>query len=844
MSLLDDLNSEQRAAAEQTQGPVMIIAGAGSGKTRTLTYRIAHLMESGNDAFRILALTFTNKAAKEMRERVTALIGPEAKGVWMGTFHSIFARVLRAEAEKLGYPPTFGIYDTDDSKALIKQIIKEQSLDPKEYPVNGVLHRISSAKNSLVSVHDYMHNAELRAQDSKQHKPFIGELYTLYNERLRKSSAMDFDDLLYNMNVLLRDFPEVLQKYQQRFEYILVDEYQDTNYAQYLIVKKLAAMHQNICVVGDDSQSIYSFRGANIQNILNFEEDYPQMRRFKLEQNYRSTKYIVELSNKVIERNKDRIPKEIWTSNEKGSKVHILQSSTEIEEGTAVAHEIFETKMNEQMLNHDFVVLYRTNNQSKAIEDALRKINIPYRIYGGQSFYKRKEIKDVLAYFRWVVNPQDEDALVRCINNPARGIGQTTLDRLRILGHELGGNMWSAIEWLQKGGCDGEEARKEASKKSKGPKEVDSPNTTLATLEKSLGTAMKVKILQVADTIQSLHLQLSTTDAFTLANKIWVSSGLGREYQQENTPESESRIQNVQELLNAVKEFCDNDPLMVNEETGELVKWEGVVSLDKFLQEISLLTDQDTNQDDESQEKVTLMTIHAAKGLEFPCVFVVGCEENLFPSTLSATTREELEEERRLFYVAVTRSEKKLWLSFSNRRMKWGEPTLCEPSRFLLELDPSCLENPQALEKPSSRTFDDFDFSEDDCKEVTSSASNWKASNTKQGMRTHSISNAVESTFANKIDISRFKKVSQLPPRELSSSTGENGAVSMDTNGNKTAKTDFQVGEKIIHAKFGRGMIIQTQGEGANQKLIIRFEAPGIGEKTLLTQFAKLRLAQ
>ncbi|MDE7101451.1 MAG: UvrD-helicase domain-containing protein, partial [Bacteroidales bacterium] len=426
MSILDGLNPEQRAAAQQTEGPVMIIAGAGAGKTRTLTYRIAYLLEQGADPFRILALTFTNKAAREMNERITHLVGPAARALWMGTFHSIFAKILRAEAPLLGYDKSFTIYDTDDSKALIKKIVKDFNLDPKQYKDSRILYRLSMAKNSLISAEYYVENGAYLEEDTAMRMPELGRIFVEYSNRLKQASIMDFDDLLFNTNVLFRDFPEVLLKYQRRFRYLMVDEYQDTNYAQYLIVKKLAAAHKNLCVVGDDSQSIYSFRGANIRNILNFEHDYPDAHRYKLEQNYRSSGHIVALSNSIIAHNKDRIPKEIWTDNETGNKVKLLCSASDIDEGNSVAGEIFHFKMNRQARPKDFAVLYRTNSQSKAIEDALRKYNIPYRIYGGLSFYRRKEIKDILSYFRWVVNPNDEEALLRCINNPARGVGDTT----------------------------------------------------------------------------------------------------------------------------------------------------------------------------------------------------------------------------------------------------------------------------------------------------------------------------------------------------------------------------------------------------------------------------------
>ncbi|MCM1531021.1 MAG: UvrD-helicase domain-containing protein [Bacteroides sp.] len=820
MSLLDSLNPEQRAAAEHIDGPVMIIAGAGSGKTRTLTYRIAHLMEQGCDPFRILALTFTNKAAREMRERITALVGPDARSLWMGTFHSIFAKILRAEAEQIGYQKTFGIYDTDDCKSLIKKIVKDFNLDPKQYKDSRVLYRISMAKNSLISAQYYNDTHAFLEEDQRMRMPETGRIFLEYDQRLRQASIMDFDDLLFNTNVLFRDFPETLQKYQKRFRYIMVDEYQDTNYAQYLIVKKLAAGHQNICVVGDDSQSIYSFRGANIQNILNFEHDYPQMKKFKLEQNYRSTGHIVQLSNSIIEHNKDRIPKEIWTDNEEGGKVSIIRSAGDKEEGDNVAHQIFQVQMNKQARPKDFAVLYRTNSQSKLIEDALRKLNIPYRIYGGLSFYRRKEIKDIIAYFRWVTNPKDEESLLRCINNPARGIGDTTLSRLRLLGALCGGGIWEGMLYLRS------DAKPELPECTDSLRRLlvnmGAPAEALASVETlhsfresvagSVNSGIRAKLAGLMDMILGLNARFAQTDAFEMANLIWNASGLSYEYKQENTPESENRIGNVEELLNAVKAFCEEDPLMVDEETGEMVAIEGIVTLDRFLQDVALLTDQDDKKDDPEADKVTLMTVHAAKGLEFPYVFVVGCEENLFPAAQSVNTREEVEEERRLFYVAVTRAEKDLWLSFANRRMRWGETAFCEPSRFLLELDNRHIENPSLLE---SNPFENAGFDDD--------FDSWAPM--KRPERTI--------VFKPKPDLNsgKFKKLSDLNaarPAALGAGAATTGA------------TDFTAGERVRHAKFGTGTVRSMEGEGANRKVTVKFDSPGVGEKTLLTKFAKL----
>ncbi|MDY0336258.1 MAG: 3'-5' exonuclease, partial [Bacteroidales bacterium] len=633
-NLLDDLNEVQKESVINYSGPAMVIAGAGSGKTRVLTYRVAYMLQQGIDPFNILALTFTNKAAREMKERIYNLVGStEAKSVWMGTFHAIFARVLRVEGYHLGYPSNFTIYDTDDSKSLVRSILKDLGLDPKIYPAGYVLGRISSAKSNLISAQDYNANHELMSQDKMAAKPFIGNIYSMYTARCRRALAMDFDDLLFNMNLLLRDFPDVLLKYQKKFQYILVDEYQDTNYAQYLIVKKLAARHENICVVGDDAQSIYAFRGANIQNILNFEKDYPDLKTYKLEQNYRSTQHIVNAANSVIAYNKEQIFKKIWTQNEEGVKLKLLRTSSDTEEGQLVAQNVFEIKMNNQLPNSEFAVLYRTNAQSRSIEEALRKLNIPYRIYGGLSFYKRKEIKDLLAYFRVVVNAADDEAIKRIINYPARGIGATTLDRLTVTADKMGKTLWEVL-------------------------------ANANDYDLKINQGILTRIGNFTTMIERFRIEQKVRNAYELARDIAQSSGILTNLNEDKTPEGISRIENIEELLNGIKEFS---------ESGEQLEigGEGTIrSLDKYLQDISLLTDAD--QDDNDPDKVSLMTIHSAKGLEFPYVFVVGMEENLFPSIQSITSRADLEEERRLFYVAITRARKQAILSYAENRYRWG----------------------------------------------------------------------------------------------------------------------------------------------------------------------------
>lgn len=819
MALLDQLNDRQRQAAECTEGPVMIIAGAGSGKTRTLMYRIAHLLELGNDPFRIMALTFTNKAAEEMKDRIADLIGPSARSLWMGTFHAIFSRILHAHAERLGYEKTFSIYDTDDSRNLLKNIAKEKGLDPKLYNPKMVGARISMAKSALVGPADYARNAALMEEDRMMQRPQIAELYTEYQNRLFRAVAMDFDDLLFQTNILLRDHPDVLAKYQEHFRYIMVDEYQDTNFAQYLIVKKLAAKHRNICVVGDDSQSIYSFRGANIQNILSFKADYPEANTIALEQNYRSTGTIVKLSNVLIENNKGRIPKTIWTQNDEGCLVKLIAAPTDEEEGRLVAQQIFETEMNERVHHKDFAILYRTNNQSKAMEDALRRINIPYRIYGGHSFYQRKEIKDMVAYFRWVANPRDEACLLRCINLPARGIGDTTIDRLRILASAKGCALFDAIGLL------GDPA---------------------VSAEAGLNGAAVTRLSRVRDMILSLNLRLPDTDAYTLAADVWKHCGIEQEYKQENTLESEVRLRNVEELLNAVQEFVERDHFEVDEETGEMLPYEGVVTLDRFLQEIALLTDMDEKKKDEENggDVVTLMTIHAAKGLEYPYVFVVGCEEDLFPSEMSSATQEDLEEERRLFYVAVTRSERQLFLSFARKRMRWGQRNDTKPSRFLSEIERSgCFENPQALRAPAAVFIDDDEergawggfgsfgtrggYSRGDGR----GGSRYGGASSRGGDYSRNSGGSVRPQAPSPapvrpVEPRKLKRISAAPAASTGAAQPQGG---------------YAAGQRVAHAKFGLGTLVEIQGAGSDQRLIVKFDSLP-QPKTLLTAFAKLQI--
>ncbi|MCX6251686.1 MAG: UvrD-helicase domain-containing protein [Bacteroidetes bacterium] len=781
--LFKDLNEEQRKAVEFTDGPVMVIAGAGSGKTRVLTYRVAYLLELDVDAFNILALTFTNKAAREMKERIIRLVGgTEAHNVWMGTFHSIFAKVLRIEGHYLGYPPNYTIYDTDDSKRLIKTILKENNLDDKQYPPSYILNRISAAKTSLIAPQEYNSNTDVQDYDSSSGKPLTGQLYQQYQSKLFRASAMDFDDLLFNMNVLLRDFPDVLYKYQQKFHYILVDEYQDTNYAQYLIVKKLAANNENLCVVGDDAQSIYSFRGANIQNILNFKSDYPDLKVFKLEQNYRSTKTIVSVANSIIVNNKKQIFKEIWTENEEGPKITLLHASTDTEEGNLVAQSIFENKMNNQLPNASFVILYRTNAQSRSHEEALRRLNIPCRIYGGLSFYQRKEIKDVLAYYHLAINHKDDGALLRIINYPARGIGKTTVEKLIVTADKYKRSIFEII-----------------SDPAGFP--VDISSGTLA------------KMSMFATMIESFTAQLTTRSAFDLAKHIVNSTGLLKELYVDKTPEGVSRIENIEELLNSIKEFTENpvsQDLQVNdlqfdpglkattpdpqtEATGPVIK-----TLGMYLQDVALLTDMDYD-DNENQDKVLLMTIHAAKGLEFPYVYLVGLEENLFPSIQSLGSRADLEEERRLFYVAITRAQKKLTLSYAENRYKWGDLTICEPSRFINEVPEQYIDFPKrtSIHTGTFQSKDNF-------------------SNMLTG---------VQESIRKPLSMKNFKKVTPVEDK----GSGDTGDLE-----------EIQPGREVEHERFGKGKVISLEGNGPNKKATVFFA--GIGQKQLLLRFAKLKL--
>ena len=780
--LLDQLNEQQRAAAACTEGPVMIIAGAGSGKTRTLTYRIAHLIEQGVDPFSILALTFTNKAAAEMKERIMKLVGSEARNIWMGTFHSVFARILRSEAQKLGYINTFTIYDNDDSKSAIKQIVKSQNLDPKTYSPGLVLSRISMAKSNLLSPEDYMNNPEIQQTDKDSHRPMIGEIYKQYNHRLRNAMAMDFDDLLFNTNVLLRDFPDVLLKYQNRFKYIMVDEYQDTNYSQYLIVKKLAARYQNICVVGDDAQSIYAFRGANIQNIFNFRRDYPNLNLFKLEQNYRSTKMIVDAANSVIAKNVEQIEKEVWTDNAVGNRLRLLRANDERDEGRQVAESIQQAHLAEELDYRSFAILYRTNVQSRAIEEALRRADIPYRIYQGISFYGRKEIKDVLAYLRLVVNNYDDESLIRIINYPARGIGQTTLDRVRVAAADNDVAIWTVLENIDSFGL-------------------------------GLNGGTLQRITDFVMMITRLSTLLTTTQAYDLAKQIIYNSGIITLLRNDDDPDNPNRIENIEELLNGVQEFCETEDQFEEEDNQDNqtipnIQNSQIKTLDQFLQQVLLLTSEDKG-DDKDADKVSMMTIHAAKGLEFPYVYVVGMEENLFPSIMSISSRQELEEERRLFYVAITRAEKQVTLTYAVTRYQYGNSSCQELSRFVEDIDQKYIELPRRQKNFPNvgelpRAF-------------------------------HAIKGIKYPSEPEQSPAPRASQPKNLKP--IAKTSTAKGPTAQNTSETINA---IQPGMTVMHDKFGKGKVLSCEGAGNNRKAIIFFE--GIGQKTLMLAFAKLTI--
>ena len=750
MDFINELNHSQQAAVLNTEGASLVIAGAGSGKTRVLTYRIAQLLSQGVPAYKILALTFTNKAAREMQKRIAELVGSEiAANLWMGTFHSIFSKILRFEAEKIGYSSSYTIYDTQDSKNLIKAIIKDLKLDDKIYKPRVILGRISMAKNNLIVAQSYAQSSRILSEDTAAKRPRLGEIYKLYQQRCRQSDTMDFDDLLLETNILFRDHPDVLAKYQQKFSYILVDEYQDTNYSQYLIIKKLSERHHNICVVGDDAQSIYSFRGARIENILNFKNDYPDYKLYKLEQNYRSTTTIVDAANCVISKNKEQIPKHTFSENEEGEKIKVLRALSDKEEGFQVTNEIFRLANYEQQAYSDFAILYRTNAQSRILEEALRKRNIPYKIYGGQSFYQRKEVKDLLAYFRLTVNQNDEEAFKRIINYPRRGIGDSTVDKIREIAGQYRVSMWTVLCNLNK-------------------------------VAHAFNAGTTAKLQKFGNLIERFKELISQENAYDAAVIIARSSGIIDDLSNDETPEGISRKENIQELLNGIKDF------------SETAYKEGKDDkLPAFLEGVALLTDQDGEKEGD-QNKVTLMTIHSSKGLEFANVFITGLEEDLFPAQQCTTSPAALEEERRLFYVALTRAERRAFMSFATSRYKNGQIVSSRPSRFIAEIDNEFLEGYTPLRDEPS-------------------------------------------TFKLRTDPSHTKF--QKPAITLDRTKVK--LPEIDRSKLKPIDSNQIIPDMIIyHPTFGAGKVINIEGLGVQKKAKVAF-AEG-GTRTLLLKFAKL----
>ena len=771
---LNGLNDKQLEAVLYLKGPLMIIAGAGSGKTKVLTTRVAHLMHSGVDSFNILALTFTNKAAAEMKERVEKALGnTDARNLYIGTFHSVFARILRAEADKLGYPKSFTIYDTDDSRSVIKAVVNDMGLDDKLYKPNIVHNRISSAKNALVGPTEYAMDTFLKQEDARSNRPAIAEIYASYAARCFKNGAMDFDDLLFKMHELLQNFPEVLHKYQHKFKYILIDEYQDTNPVQYQIAKLLAAVHENLCVVGDDAQSIYSFRGATIENILQFQKDYDDVKLVKLEQNYRSSQSIIGVANYVIKNNVGQIPKELWTENEAGDKIKLVRTMTDNDEGKFVADAIQENKLRNHFYNKDFAILYRTNAQSRSFEESLRRTGIAYKIYGGLSFYQRKEVKDYIAYLRIIANTKDEEGLKRIINYPARGIGKTTMEKCLVIAGEQNITFFEVLE------------------KAKG---FGFKAGTLTAIE------------EFVTMIKYFQNQLTKHNAYDVAVQVGKHTNLVKELFNDKSTEGLARYENIQELLNSIKEWTESP----SNDDGEL----GDKSLGSYLQQITLITDADN--DNGNEDTVKLMTVHAAKGLEFACVFLVGLEESLFPSGMSVNTREELEEERRLFYVAVTRAKKHLWLTYANTRYRYGQLVQNDPSRFIDEMPED------QIDKSSSGGG------------ARNQSSGWgSAYDRMQGGSNKSWMDTNKAT-SNKTEGSKPSYLPVVAPHTLN----KNHIPS--ANFTPCDPSALEAGNKIEHQKFGFGVIKEIEGSAHNPIAIILFDKNG--EKKIMLNYAKLSI--
>ncbi|ANQ49289.1 exodeoxyribonuclease V subunit gamma [Flammeovirga yaeyamensis] len=745
MDYLEGLNPPQREAVVTMDGPMMIIAGAGSGKTRVLTYKIAHLIANGVEPFNILSLTFTNKASREMKERIVDAVGDDAKNLWMGTFHSVFARILRFEAEKIGYQSNFTIYDSEDAKSVIKGVVKDFRLDDKLYKPSVVLSRISSAKNNLISWRAYEQNNDLRLEDEASGRAKIAEIYKEYAIRCFRANAMDFDDLLFNTSVLFQQHLDVLNKYQSKFKYVLIDEFQDTNVTQYFITRKLAARNRNICVVGDDAQSIYAFRGANIQNILNFKTDYPELKVIKLEQNYRSTQTIVEAANSVIAHNKNQLEKNTFTQNAIGERIEVFRTPTDLEEARGVAQSIQQAMIKDHIPASDIAILYRTNSQSRALEEALVKLSIKAQIFGGLSFYQRKEIKDMIAYLKFVTNPKDEEAFKRIINYPKRGIGPTTVNNLFVKAAENKMGIWDIV----------------------------------ANVRKFFGGRVATQVENFANMIKVFQMQSEQKNAFETASFIAKNSGILRELYDDKTPEGKNRYDNLQELLNGIQGFTD-DPEKEDK------------SLTTYLEEISLITTQDK---EDVSDAITLMTIHMSKGLEFDYVYLVGMEENLFPSQMMLETREDLEEERRLFYVAITRAKQRLYMSYALQRYRFGKTIMCDPSRFIDEIAPQYI-----------------------------------------SMRRSSISEDLGP--GSTPGFSNFRSLRQQPSNFI-----RKAVKPKDDRPFHPSNTDnLTIGQTVRHTKFGDGKVEKISDEGLDRRAIINFEE--VGKKTLILTFAKLMILE
>ncbi|MBN9385737.1 MAG: UvrD-helicase domain-containing protein [Chitinophagaceae bacterium] len=778
---IDGLNEQQREAVLHMDGPIMIVAGAGSGKTKVLTTRIAHLLAQGVDAFNILALTFTNKAAKEMKERIEKILGnTSARNLYIGTFHSVFARILRGEAQRLGYPSNFTIYDTDDAKSVLKTVINELNLDDKHYKPNVVYNRISQAKNSLVGPAEYASDYHIQQEDMRANRPAIAQIYAAYAQRCFKNGAMDFDDLLIKMYQVLKEHPESLHKFQHKFKYILIDEYQDTNPAQYEIIKLLGAAHENVCVVGDDAQSIYSFRGATIENILQFQKDYDDVKVVKLEQNYRSTQSILNAANEVIKNNKGQIPKNLWTDNASGEKIRLVRMMTDNEEGKFVADTIQEQKLRNHFNNRDFAILYRTNAQSRAFEESLRRMAIPYTMYGGVSFYQRKEIKDLIAYLRIIINTRDEESLKRIINYPTRGIGKTSIDRAVLVANEQNITLWEVLERAREFGYKA------------------------GTLE-----AIENFVLM----IRSFASMLATKNAYEVATHVGKQTNLVKELFNDKTTEGLARYENIQELLNSIKEFTerpDEDGVLETETKG----------LGNYLQQITLLTDADEK--DPNADTVKLMTIHAAKGLEFSCVFAAGLEEMLFPNAMAINTREELEEERRLFYVVITRAKQKLWITYANTRYRFGQLVQNEPSRFIEEI-------------PSD--FLDRSFAGGGLRNQGAPFNDRSAYDRMHGGSFGNTASQAEKRYGPP-PAKKETKPAYVPPKPYTKTIEHNPSpdfVPSDTS-------SLQIGQKVEHQKFGFGEVVSMEGSTHNPIATVKFQYNG--EKKIMLNYAKLRIVE